>query len=154
MIKRREKTKREHLHLSVEIFEKRYQTRDFSGHLLAELSTKNNRPAFAPIYTNQYSHNSPLTSTAQPQSQWTGGTQNYYSATQYSLTNSTSNKRELDGLSVSSTSRKEKRQYKKRKHKNQREKQANNYASPGTFIKQLFELISIYINIYHIRTYS
>lgn len=39
MIKRREKTKREHLHLSVEIVEKRYQARDFSGQLLAEYSS-------------------------------------------------------------------------------------------------------------------
>ena len=39
MVKRREKTKREQLHLSIEIFEKRYQLRDFSGALLSELSS-------------------------------------------------------------------------------------------------------------------
>lgn len=39
LIKRREKTKREHLHLSIEIFEKRYQSRDFSGHLLTEYTS-------------------------------------------------------------------------------------------------------------------
>lgn len=39
MIKRREKTKREHVHLGVEIFEKRFQSRDFNGHLLAEFTS-------------------------------------------------------------------------------------------------------------------
>lgn len=39
MIKRREKTKREHVHLGIEIFEKRYQARDFNGHLVAEFTT-------------------------------------------------------------------------------------------------------------------
>jgi enhancer of polycomb-like protein len=38
MIKRREKTKREQLHLSIEIYEKRYQAKDFSGQLLNELT--------------------------------------------------------------------------------------------------------------------
>lgn len=38
MIKRREKTKREDLHLGIEIFEKRYQAKDFNGQLLAEFS--------------------------------------------------------------------------------------------------------------------
>ena len=36
MIKRREKTKREDLHLGIEIFEKRYQSKDFNGQMLAE----------------------------------------------------------------------------------------------------------------------
>lgn len=39
MVKRREKTKQEQLHLSIEIFEKRYQARDFNGHLLNEYTT-------------------------------------------------------------------------------------------------------------------
>lgn len=38
MIKRREKTKREDVHLGIEIFEKRYQAKDFNGQLLAEYS--------------------------------------------------------------------------------------------------------------------
>ncbi|XP_036331591.1 uncharacterized protein LOC118743166 [Rhagoletis pomonella] len=65
MVKRREKTKREQLHLSIEIFEKRYQLRDFSGALFSELSSslKNSRPAFAPLYTNQYSHHASATGT-------------------------------------------------------------------------------------------
>uniref|UniRef100_T1JAR8 Enhancer of polycomb-like protein n=1 Tax=Strigamia maritima TaxID=126957 RepID=T1JAR8_STRMM len=51
MVKRREKTKREHLHLSVEVFEKRYQAGDFSGHLLAELSAmKHPRPVYVPVH--------------------------------------------------------------------------------------------------------
>ena len=45
MVKRREKTKREQLHLSIEIFEKRVNLRDFNGAILSELSTtlKNTR---------------------------------------------------------------------------------------------------------------
>lgn len=39
MVKRREKSKREQLHLGIEIFEKRYQNRDFTGHLLAEFTS-------------------------------------------------------------------------------------------------------------------
>lgn len=38
MIKRREKTKREHVHLGIEIFEKRYQAKDFNGCLLNEFT--------------------------------------------------------------------------------------------------------------------
>lgn len=46
MIKRREKSKREQTHLSLEIFEKRYQARDFSGQLFSEFTSnvaKNSR---------------------------------------------------------------------------------------------------------------
>lgn len=39
MVKRREKTKREELQLSIEIYEKRYQAKDFSGQLLAEYTS-------------------------------------------------------------------------------------------------------------------
>jgi enhancer of polycomb-like protein len=39
MVKRREKTKREELQLSIEIYEKRYQAKDFSGQLLAEFTS-------------------------------------------------------------------------------------------------------------------
>lgn len=39
MVKRREKTKREQLHLSIEIFEKRVQLHDYSGSLVSELSS-------------------------------------------------------------------------------------------------------------------
>ena len=38
MIKRREKTKREDLRLGIEIFEKRFQAKDFNGQLLSEFS--------------------------------------------------------------------------------------------------------------------
>lgn len=52
MVKRREKTKREHLHLTIEIFEKRYQAGDFSGHILAEVSAlKNMRPTSVPVHS-------------------------------------------------------------------------------------------------------
>ncbi|KAL7306312.1 hypothetical protein TKK_0001740 [Trichogramma kaykai] len=55
MVKKREKTKREYLHLTIEIYEKRYQAQDFSGSLLSEVTTvKSPRPAFAPIFTNQF----------------------------------------------------------------------------------------------------
>ncbi|PNF43005.1 Enhancer of polycomb-like protein 1 [Cryptotermes secundus] len=87
LVKRREKTKREHLHLTIEIYEKRYQASDFSGQMLAEVSAlKTPRPAFAPLFTNQFGINH----------------QNWV--------NKVSNKDEV-------VPRKEKRQYKKRKHK-------------------------------------
>nr|CAD7569199.1 unnamed protein product [Timema californicum] len=58
LVKRREKTKRELLHLTIEVYEKRYQAGDFSGQLLSELSVlKAPRPAFAPIFTNQFGVN-------------------------------------------------------------------------------------------------
>ncbi|KAG8292954.1 Glycosyltransferase 64 protein C4 [Homalodisca vitripennis] len=57
LVKRRENSKRELLHLTVEIFEKRFQAQDFSGQLLAEVSAmKASRPAFAPLFTNQFNH--------------------------------------------------------------------------------------------------
>ncbi|EDS36917.1 enhancer of polycomb [Culex quinquefasciatus] len=58
MIKRHENLKREQLHLSIEVYEKRYQAQDFAGQMLAEFasnSTKASRPAFAPVYSNKYS---------------------------------------------------------------------------------------------------
>ncbi|XP_046404617.1 enhancer of polycomb homolog 1 [Ischnura elegans] len=85
MVKRREKLKREYLHLSIEVFEKRYNAADFCGQLLAELMAKSTRPAFAPLFSNQFGMN-----------------QNW--------ANKVSSKEE-------SMPRKEKRQYKKRKHK-------------------------------------
>ncbi|XP_015588318.1 enhancer of polycomb homolog 1 isoform X2 [Cephus cinctus] len=86
LVKRREKTKREHLHLTIEVYEKRYQAQDFSGQILAEVSAlKTSRPAFAPLFTNQF-----------------GVHQNW--------ANKVCGKDEV-------MPRKEKRQYKKRKHK-------------------------------------
>ncbi|KZC05802.1 Enhancer of polycomb like protein 1 [Dufourea novaeangliae] len=86
MVKRREKTKREHLHLTIEVYEKRYQAQDFNGQILAEVSAlKTPRPAFAPLFTNQF-----------------GVHQNW--------ANKVCSKDEV-------LPRKEKRQYKKRKHK-------------------------------------
>lgn len=85
LVKRREKTKREHLHLTIEVYEKRYQfnftlkkksihleplelklinlfvsffryqVEDFNGIILSEVSAmKATRPAFAPLFTNQF----------------------------------------------------------------------------------------------------
>lgn len=86
LVKKREKMKREHCHLTVDIFEKRFQARDFSGAIYAEAAAQRagSRPAFTPIFHNHY--------TNQP---W-------------------SNKAILKDEAVT---RKEKRQYKKRKHK-------------------------------------
>ncbi|GLV39686.1 Enhancer of Polycomb [Carabus blaptoides fortunei] len=87
LVKRREKTKREYLHLTIEIYEKRYQAHDFTGTMLAEVSAlKASRPAFTQIFQNHY-----------------GSTQAWM------------------GKAVAkdeAVPRKEKRQYKKRKHKN------------------------------------
>ncbi|XP_044744316.1 enhancer of polycomb homolog 1 [Coccinella septempunctata] len=86
LIKRREKMKRENVHLTVEIFEKRYHARDFSGTIFNEVSSikTSSRPAFTPIFHNHYTNQS-----------WTSKTI----------------------LKDEGIPRKEKRQYKKRKHK-------------------------------------
>lgn len=86
LIKRREKMKREHVHLTVEIFEKRYHARDFSGTVFNEISSikTSTRPAFTPIFQNHYTNQS-----------WTS----------------------KPILKDEGVPRKEKRQYKKRKHK-------------------------------------
>ncbi|XP_065083532.1 uncharacterized protein E(Pc) [Ochlerotatus camptorhynchus] len=124
MIKRREKIKREQLHLGIEIYEKRYQAQDFNGQLLAEFTssaTKASRPAFAPIYSNQYSaHHTALGSSGGHAS----GSGAYHgpsssSTSQYHVAGTSSSKRDSESLS---NSRKEKRQYKKRKHKIQKER--------------------------------
>ncbi|CAH0550063.1 unnamed protein product [Brassicogethes aeneus] len=59
LVKRREKIKREHVHLTIEVFEKRYQAKDFSGAIMAEASAiKSSRPAFTPIFHNNYPNQS------------------------------------------------------------------------------------------------
>lgn len=56
MVKRREKTKREHLHLTIEVFEKRYQAGDFNGQIMAEvLAMKNTRPSYISVNNSQLS---------------------------------------------------------------------------------------------------
>lgn len=126
MIKRREKIKREQLHLGIEIYEKRYQTQDFNGQLLSEFTanaTKASRPAFAPIYSNQYSaHHTALSGSTGAAG--TSGSGTYHgpssSSSQFHhAVGASSNKRDSESLS---SSRKEKRQYKKRKHKIQKER--------------------------------
>jgi hypothetical protein len=74
------------------------------------------RPAFAPIYSNQYYHHT-ASNLASHSNQW-NSSQNYSGGAH--LNHHLQNKRDFDGMSTSS-SRKEKRQYKKRKHKTQRE---------------------------------
>ena len=57
LVKRREKIKREYVHLTIEVFEKRYQAKDFTGAILSELSMlKASRPAFTPIFQNHYTN--------------------------------------------------------------------------------------------------
>lgn len=59
LVKRREKIKREYVHLTVEVFEKRYQAKDFSGTIMAEVSAvKSSRPAFTPLFHNHYPNQS------------------------------------------------------------------------------------------------
>ncbi|KAL3181687.1 hypothetical protein MRX96_000038 [Rhipicephalus microplus] len=56
MVKRREKTKREHLHLTIEVFEKRYQVGDFTGQIMAEvMAMKNSRPSYVSVNNSQLS---------------------------------------------------------------------------------------------------
>ncbi|XP_053965640.1 uncharacterized protein LOC128867995 [Anastrepha ludens] len=155
MVKRREKTKREQLHLSIEIFEKRYQLRDFSGALFSELSSflKNSRPAFAPLYTNQYSHHGSapgttptgvasvgaathaagvgsvlgpgglLTSAAGANSVASGSGGHLYASASQYLNPSSLTIDAINAGANGGGNRKEKRQYKKRKHKLPRDKQ-------------------------------
>uniref|UniRef100_A0A182JPW4 Enhancer of polycomb-like protein n=1 Tax=Anopheles christyi TaxID=43041 RepID=A0A182JPW4_9DIPT len=118
MIKRREKLKREQLHLSIEIYEKRYQAQDFHGHLLSEFTsnaTRVSRPAFAPIYSNQYA---PLA--GQGVNAAGTGAGSYPSSSQYGGAGGSSGTNKRDNESLSS--RKEKRQYKKRKLKMQKDR--------------------------------
>lgn len=121
-----------------------------------------NRPAFAPIYGNQYSQHG-TSSTAQTASvQWAGST-HQFSATQYhsgtsggaaatsgagvgsttvgNASGTTSGHRrggDADAMVSGSggSSRKEKRQYKKRKHKTQQRDKP--YPSPGDFAQSRF----------------
>uniref|UniRef100_A0A182T9K0 Enhancer of polycomb-like protein n=1 Tax=Anopheles maculatus TaxID=74869 RepID=A0A182T9K0_9DIPT len=131
MIKRREKLKREQLHLSIEIYEKRYQAQDFHGHLLSEFAssaTRVTRPAFAPIYTNQYAPLAGQGGGVGPGANVAGGgvggayLNSGGSSSQYEAhgtgSGSGTNKRDNESLS----SRKEKRQYKKRKLKLQKDR--------------------------------
>jgi enhancer of polycomb-like protein len=139
--------KKDDLQLSIDIYEKRYQAKDFTGQLLQEYTaatTKSRylikfsdmklsiltysiifRPAFAPLYSNQYYHNT-SSNLVSHSTQW-NSSQNYPSI--HLNHHHLQNKRDFDGMSTSS-SRKEKRQYKKRKHKTQREqviKQGKNF---------------------------
>lgn len=167
MVKRREKTKREQLHLSIEIFEKRYQAKDFSGHLLNEYTSNavksaaaryllllshrchivlcniefihTHRPAFAPIYANQFSHSSSSVAQSSPLP-WAGNHHQFLAQQYHSVTAGANIKREVD-VASSCSGRKEKRQYKKRKHKTtQRDKP---YPSPGNIFH------SIWLNLTH-----
>lgn len=141
MIKRREKTKREHVHLGIEIFEKRYQAKDFNGCMLNEFTNNAikasrfvfqltpffvymnlirilsfNRSAFAPLYGNQYSGQ-------QSNQYWPNSGSHYGSSGNAGMSSLLKHDSDdLDGP-LHNINRKEKRQYKKRKHKNQREKQ-------------------------------
>ncbi|XP_055614263.1 uncharacterized protein LOC129760633 [Uranotaenia lowii] len=129
MIKRREKMKREQLHLTIEVYEKRYHAQDFNGQMLAEFTsnaTKASRPAFAPIYSNQYSaHHA---SGSVPGVAGVSGLGSYGSgsSSQYHGV-SGSNKRDAEAMGGSS--RKEKRQYKKRKHKIQKDRSSGSAAA-------------------------
>ncbi|XP_037944219.1 uncharacterized protein LOC119677024, partial [Teleopsis dalmanni] len=138
MVRKREVTKREELQLSLQIFEKRVEVRDFSGALMTEFSsTYRTRPAFTPLYTNQYSHHSSSAGSTPtgPVSSGIGnvltsgysanvnnnvGSGHLYSSSQYLNSSNLA----IDSINVSGTGiRKEKRQYKKRKHKLPRDKQ-------------------------------
>ncbi|XP_050078959.1 uncharacterized protein LOC126565792 [Anopheles maculipalpis] len=137
MIKRREKLKREQLHLSIEIYEKRYQAQDFHGHLLSEFAsnaTRVTRPAFAPIYTNQYTPLAGQGGVGQGVNAVgsvggaylnSGGSSSQYEP--HGTGSGGTNKRDNESLS----SRKEKRQYKKRKLKMQKDRSMGSGAGVG-----------------------
>ncbi|KAH1000864.1 enhancer of polycomb homolog 1 [Dendroctonus ponderosae] len=101
LVKRREKCKREFVHLTVEVFEKRYQARDYNGSVAAEAAASKAalappRPAFTPIFHN---HNQSWADAVATQAQ---------AVVQHG--HKTSIKDDM-------VSRREKRQYRKRKHK-------------------------------------
>lgn len=85
------------------------------------------RPAFAPIYANQYSHSSSSVAQSSP-IPWAGNHHPFLAQQYHSVAAGVNIKREVD-VASSCSGRKEKRQYKKRKHKTaQRDKP---YPSPG-----------------------
>lgn len=157
MIKRREKTKHDHVRLGIEIFEKRYQAKDFNGYLLAEYTNnavKSRFVCFVIILIDSIYHLNPnLTNlfnkfmfdfrsafTPLYGNQYPGQQSNqYWSNSGYatggnaSLLNKHGNN-DIDGVHHNNN-RKEKRQYKKRKHKNQREKQATGKIINLIFVK-------------------
>jgi len=49
MVKRREKMKKDELQMSIEIYEKRYQAKDFSGQLLAEYTASTTKTRYVLI---------------------------------------------------------------------------------------------------------
>ncbi|XP_076269044.1 enhancer of Polycomb isoform X2 [Rhynchophorus ferrugineus] len=100
LVKRREKCKREFVHLTVEVFEKRFQARDFSGALAAEAykpTSAPQRPAFTPIFQNHY-----------PSETWADTVVTQAQAAAQAA---------KSALKDEVIPRREKRQYKKRKHK-------------------------------------
>lgn len=83
-------------------------------------------PAFAPLYGNQYSHSQQQPNQNWPSSQYAGTANNSSALNAISI----SKRGDVDSTaSNNKNSQKEKRPYKKRKHKNQREKLP--YPSPG-----------------------
>ncbi|KAH8321395.1 hypothetical protein KR074_003760 [Drosophila pseudoananassae] len=136
MVRRREETKRDHLRMTVNIFEKRVEMRDFNGAVYSELNAqyKTTRPAYNPLYTNQYSQGTAAVGTAGailaalptgllPSGVGAAGNANVYgSASQY-LNTSNLTMEAINSGSGNGSSRKEKRPYKKRKHKLPRDKQ-------------------------------
>ena len=143
MVKRREKMKKDDLQLNIEVYEKRYQAKDYSGQLVSEytaVATKSRyvdtsrkrrgdkvlmaqnshfRPAFAPLYSNQYYNHHSSSNLISQNNQWNNSSSQNY-PNMHLNHHHLQNKRDFDGMSTSS-SRKEKRQYKKRKHKAPRE---------------------------------
>ncbi|BFG04680.1 protein split ends [Drosophila madeirensis] len=137
MVRRREETKREQLKTSVNIFEKRVEMRDFNGAVYSELNAqyKSTRPAYNSVYTNQYSQGAAaavgtggaILAALPPGLLSTGGAAgnaNVYASPSQYLNTSTMDTIH-SGSGNGSSSRKEKRPYKKRKHKLPRDKQQN-----------------------------
>ena len=60
MVKKREKLKREVVNFGIEVYDKRYQLSDYSGHLINEINShvkqQQPRPSFTPLSTIQSSN--------------------------------------------------------------------------------------------------
>jgi hypothetical protein len=48
MVKRREKMKKDELQLNIDVYEKRYQAKDFAGQLLAEYTAVTTKSRYTP----------------------------------------------------------------------------------------------------------
>lgn len=140
LIKFREKIKQQQLKLSIEIFEKSYQTRDLSGYLCSE-------------YTTNDSQLGSSSTEEKDLFKWAGNDQQFSERQYHSVTNGGSaaisgagvgnafgtNALDRRGSDNGGSSRK-KPQYRKRKHQSQQHDKPYHY--PGNFVQNMLRMLS------------